>query len=121
MAKVWLYGFHAVATRLRVAPESIAPTLAFALGLPGSREQDARADVSWFAADARGTLAPRVVAAFGLKSDEGAVDPVRLSGFVKDIAAGKFKDQVPAPLARSLWVRQNVAEINAIAEIARSL
>jgi ABC-type thiamin/hydroxymethylpyrimidine transport system permease subunit len=58
-----------------VAPESIAPTLAFALGLPGSREQDARADVSWFAADARGTLAPRVVAAFGLKSDEGAVDP----------------------------------------------
>lgn len=54
-------------------------------------------------------------------ANEGAVDPVRLSGFVKDIAAGKFKDQVPAPLARSLWVRQNVAEINAIAEIARSL
>jgi ATP-dependent Lhr-like helicase len=52
---------------------------------------------------------------------EGAVDPARLSGFVKDIAAGKFKDQVPGPLARSLWVRQNTAEINAISEIARSL
>jgi ATP-dependent Lhr-like helicase len=52
---------------------------------------------------------------------EGEVDPARLSGFVKDIAAGKFKDQVPGPLARALWVRQNTAEINAIREIARSL
>ena len=51
---------------------------------------------------------------------EGEVDRARLSGFVKDIAAGKYKDQVPAPLARSLWIRQNTAEIDAIAEIARS-
>ncbi|WP_334419034.1 MULTISPECIES: hypothetical protein [unclassified Bradyrhizobium] len=52
---------------------------------------------------------------------EGEVDQVRLSGFVKDVAAGKFKDQVPGPLARSLWVRRNTAEINTIDEIARSL
>jgi len=52
---------------------------------------------------------------------EEKIDRARLSGFVKDIAAGKFKDQVPGPLARSLWVRQNTGEINAIAEIARNL
>jgi ATP-dependent helicase Lhr and Lhr-like helicase len=56
-----------------------------------------------------------------LKALVGEVDPARLSGFVKDIAVGKFKDQVPGPLARALWVRQNTAQINAIGEIARTL
>lgn len=51
----------------------------------------------------------------------GKVDPQRLSGFVENIVAGKFKDQVPGLLARSLWVRQKAAEIGAIAEIAHTL
>lgn len=35
----------------------------------------------------------------------------------QNIAAGKFKDQVPGELAKSLWVRQNVADIDAIPKI----
>lgn len=71
-------GPHVVApTAVAVSPESIAPTIAFALGLPGSREQDARADATWFEATwlAEARAEPRLVAAFGLKPEESAVDP----------------------------------------------
>jgi ATP-dependent Lhr-like helicase len=44
-----------------------------------------------------------------------------VSAFVENIVAGKFREQVPQPLARSLWVRQNRAEIGAIPDMARSL
>ncbi|MBK6942224.1 MAG: alkaline phosphatase family protein [Planctomycetes bacterium] len=71
-------GPHVAApTATDVLPESIAPTLAFALGLPGSLEQDARADVRWFLPQslAAAGAEPRMVAAFGLKPEENAVDP----------------------------------------------
>lgn len=46
-----------------------------------------------------------------------ASDAARVAGAVQNIAAGKFKDQVPGELAKSLWVRQNVADIDAIPKI----
>jgi ATP-dependent Lhr-like helicase len=52
---------------------------------------------------------------------EAEIEGQRLSGFVENIVAGKFKEQVPAALARSLWLRQNAAEIAAIGEIAQRL
>jgi ATP-dependent Lhr-like helicase len=44
-----------------------------------------------------------------------------LSAFVENIAAGKFREQVPQHLARSLWSRQNRTEIGRIPEIAERL
>ncbi|MBU6462664.1 MAG: DEAD/DEAH box helicase [Bradyrhizobium sp.] len=46
---------------------------------------------------------------------------IDVSAFVENIAAGKFRGQVPATLARSLWARQNGAEIDNISEIASEL
>jgi ATP-dependent Lhr-like helicase len=46
---------------------------------------------------------------------------IDVSAFVENIAAGKFREQVPATLARSLWARQNGAEIDNISEIASEL
>ncbi|WP_458194187.1 DEAD/DEAH box helicase [Bradyrhizobium sp. UFLA05-153] len=54
-------------------------------------------------------------------ADDTASDPARVSAAVQNIAAGKFKDQVPVELARTLWARQNTAEIGAISSIARSI
>ncbi len=54
-------------------------------------------------------------------ADDGAVEAARVSTFVENIVAGKFREQVPQPLARSLWVRQNMTEIGAIPDMARSL
>ncbi len=52
---------------------------------------------------------------------DGVVEPAKISAFVENIVAGKFREQVPQPLARSLWVRQNTAEISTITDMARSL
>ncbi|WP_346657228.1 helicase-related protein [Bradyrhizobium sp. BRP20] len=54
-------------------------------------------------------------------ADSTAADAVRVSSAVQNITAGKFKDQVPAELARTLWGRQNTCEIGAIPGIARSI
>jgi ATP-dependent helicase Lhr and Lhr-like helicase len=54
-------------------------------------------------------------------ADEGAIDAPQISAFVENIAAGKFREQVPEGLARSLWARQNAAEINEVLAMARTL
>ncbi|MCA1536157.1 DEAD/DEAH box helicase [Bradyrhizobium sp. NBAIM03] len=54
-------------------------------------------------------------------ADFTAADAVRVSSAVQNITAGKFKDQVPVELARTLWGRQNTCEIGAIPGIARSI
>ncbi|MCA1386042.1 MULTISPECIES: DEAD/DEAH box helicase [unclassified Bradyrhizobium] len=54
-------------------------------------------------------------------ADFTAADVVRVSSAVQNITAGKFKDQVPVELARTLWGRQNTCEIGAIPGIARSI
>jgi ATP-dependent Lhr-like helicase len=50
-----------------------------------------------------------------------AMEATKVALFVENIAAGKFKEQVPERLARSLWVRQNAVEIGGIIGMARTL
>ncbi len=68
-------------------PQSIAPTLLFALGLPASEEQDGEIDESWFAREMleqrRATL--RMVPAFGLRPQVEARD-VRSSDYLDWLA-----------------------------------
>jgi ATP-dependent Lhr-like helicase len=49
------------------------------------------------------------------------VESTEVSAFVENIAAGKFREQVPERLARSLWARQNETEVGKISEIVRGL
>lgn len=50
-----------------------------------------------------------------------AMDATKVAAFVQNIAAGKFREQVPEHLARSLWARQNASEIGGIIDMARTL
>jgi hypothetical protein len=50
-----------------------------------------------------------------------AIDPATVAEFVVNIQAGKFREQVPEYLARSLWVGQNLASIGAITALANGL
>ncbi|MBR1146135.1 DEAD/DEAH box helicase [Bradyrhizobium sp. AUGA SZCCT0431] len=52
---------------------------------------------------------------------ENAIDTAKIAAFVENIAAGKFREQVPQGLARSLWARQNAGEISEVSAMARSL
>ncbi|WFU45261.1 DEAD/DEAH box helicase [Bradyrhizobium sp. CB82] len=54
-------------------------------------------------------------------SSVGRSRPIQVCDFVENIAAGKFREQVPLALARTLWTRQNAAELSIISEIAREL
>jgi ATP-dependent helicase Lhr and Lhr-like helicase len=47
-----------------------------------------------------------------------ALDPATVAEFVANIQAGKFREQVPEYLARSLWAVQNLAPIGAITALA---
>lgn len=60
-----------------LAPESIAPTLLFSLGLPSSEEQDGVPDLLGFSVEALASAArtQKMVAAFGLKIPTAAQDP----------------------------------------------
>jgi ATP-dependent Lhr-like helicase len=50
-----------------------------------------------------------------------AIDPATVAEFVANIQAGKFREQVPEYLARSLWAGQNLAPIGAITALANGL
>jgi ATP-dependent Lhr-like helicase len=50
-----------------------------------------------------------------------SIDANEVAAFVENIAAGKFREQVPERLARSLWARQNAVEIAGITGMARTL
>jgi ATP-dependent Lhr-like helicase len=54
-------------------------------------------------------------------ADAGSIDATEVAAFVQNIAAGKFREQVPEHLARSLWARQNTSEIGGIIGLARTL
>jgi ATP-dependent Lhr-like helicase len=54
-------------------------------------------------------------------ADADSIDATEVSAFVQNIAAGKFREQVPEHLARSLWARQNTSEISGIIGMARTL
>jgi ATP-dependent Lhr-like helicase len=49
------------------------------------------------------------------------IDPDDVAEFVANIKVGKFREQVPEHLARSLWARHNLAEISGIAAMAGGL
>ncbi|ODM73201.1 DEAD/DEAH box helicase [Bradyrhizobium elkanii] len=46
------------------------------------------------------------------------IDPDDVSGFVANIKVGKFREQVPDNLARSLWARQNLDKVTEIPAMA---
>ena len=52
---------------------------------------------------------------------DGTIDAHGIATFVENISSGKFRDQVPIDLARSLWTRQNAVAIDAISNIAQNL
>lgn len=52
---------------------------------------------------------------------ENDIDTAKIAAFVENIAAGKFREQVPQGLARSLWARQNAGEISEVTAMARTL
>jgi ATP-dependent Lhr-like helicase len=54
-------------------------------------------------------------------ADADSIDATEVAAFVQNIAAGKFREQVPEHLARSLWARQNTSEIGGITGMARTL
>jgi ATP-dependent helicase Lhr and Lhr-like helicase len=54
-------------------------------------------------------------------AEADSVDADEVAAFVENIAAGKFREQVPERLARSLWARQNAVEIAGISGMARTL
>jgi ATP-dependent Lhr-like helicase len=54
-------------------------------------------------------------------ADADSMDATEVAAFVINIAAGKFREQVPEHLARTLWARQNTSEINGIIGMARTL
>jgi ATP-dependent helicase Lhr and Lhr-like helicase len=56
----------------------------------------------------------------GLAAEKG-IDAAKIAAFVENIAAGKFREQVPQGLARSLWARQNAGEISEVSAMARTL
>lgn len=81
-----MVGKGVAATRLddAIAPEDVAPTLLFALGLPGSAEQDGRVERRMFdpAPATRSGPEPGVLRAYGLKprvdvADESSADTLR--------------------------------------------
>jgi ATP-dependent helicase Lhr and Lhr-like helicase len=51
----------------------------------------------------------------------GSVRTAEISAFVENVAAGKFRDQVPESLARGLWAAQHEIETSKIPEIVREL
>jgi ATP-dependent Lhr-like helicase len=67
------------------------------------------------------TSAGDAVPALQALSGEAEVHVDKLVSFVENISAGKFKDQVPVPLARALWLRQNADAIGAVKQIAGRL
>lgn len=56
-----------------------------------------------------------------LLADAEEVDPIGVAAFVENVAAGKFREQVPQPLAKALWARQNAAAITGINGMARTV
>lgn len=48
-------------------------------------------------------------------AEAAAMDATKVAAFVQNIAAGKFREQVPEHLARSLWARQKASEIGGMA------
>lgn len=54
-------------------------------------------------------------------ADADSIDATEVAAFVLNIAAGKFREQVPEHLARTLWARQNTSEIDGIIGMARTL
>lgn len=49
------------------------------------------------------------------------IDPHDVSEFVANIKVGKFREQVPENLARSLWARQNGDNVTGIPVMAGRL
>ena len=66
------------------------------------------------------TNAPDALAKLKGLAEAEAVDAAEVADFVENIAAGKFREQVPEHLARSLWARQNAVEIGGIVGMART-
>ena len=54
-------------------------------------------------------------------AEGGSVRAAEISAFVENVAAGKFRDQVPESLARGLWAAQHEIETSEIPEIAKEL
>lgn len=67
------------------------------------------------------TNAPEALTKLKRLAEAEAMDATKVAAFVQNIAAGKFREQVPEHLARSLWARQNAPEIGGIIGMARTL
>lgn len=67
------------------------------------------------------TNAPEALTKFRGLAEASSMDATKVAAFVQNIAAGKFREQVPEHLARSLWARQNASEFGGIIGMARTL
>jgi ATP-dependent helicase Lhr and Lhr-like helicase len=67
------------------------------------------------------TSSPEALTKLKRLADADSIDATEVAGFVQNIATGKFREQVPEHLARSLWARQNTSEIGGIIGMARTL
>jgi ATP-dependent Lhr-like helicase len=67
------------------------------------------------------TTASEIMPIIGKLGQMAEINPSDVAAFVENIKAGKFREEVPEELARSMWAGQNGSAVGGISAIARSL